>query len=656
MTDDVQVKFGGDTSDLNDAADRAKGKINEVGDGAEKTGSIFDDLGKKIAAAFTVAEMVEFTNRFAELSEQIERTSQILGQTTNEVQEFSFAVKMTGGDTEGATTMMERLERNMVQAANQAGPARAAFAQLGITVSDLKNLSFDEVLDKIAQKYSETADGAVKVNNAIAVGGRGFANMIPTLDQGTDGLEKLRQKFVDTGAEIDPKTTEQMAHLNQSLITLGTAFRGLGQEIVEYFIGPIQDATDWMTKFIERVNASHFNPKTGQLEVSGGGGAGGGGVGGYSPAPGSTVNDIFGSPSYSVGGAGGGDSGGKPELPTAQNQQAADQQIKIAEDTLRTQLELNKIKLDSDKDTLDQEVELGQITESQKVAQLVDYENQTYESDQRALQSALQTDNLTLEEKKKLLDQLQVLEAQHNANIQKLNAQAITAQTKQYQQYFDVIDKSFDSMVTGILQGTQTWHQTMLRFFSDILTGFIGMAEKMVTKWVESELIQTSTTQTGVAARTAAKTAGESEGLAAHFEALIKQITGDAAATYSGVFAFLSPVMGPLAAVPAGAAAALVAGMEALVPSFDVGAWNIPSSGLAMVHAGETILPAGQAQSFREAVGNGGGVGGGSTQISIACLDRRGLKQLLMENADLVAAAGNRASRNFNQNAAQGWK
>lgn len=36
-----------------------------------------------------------------------------------------------------------------------------------------------------------------------------------------------------------------------------------------------------------------------------------------------------------------------------------------------------------------------------------------------------------------------------------------------------------------------------------------------------------------------------------------------------------------------------------LIPSFDVGAWNIRNDGLAMIHKGETVLPAAEADDFR---------------------------------------------------------
>lgn len=89
------------------------------------------------------------------------------------------------------------------------------------------------------------------------------------------------------------------------------------------------------------------------------------------------------------------------------------------------------------------------------------------------------------------------------------------------------------------------------------------------------------------------------------------QIQAAAAATYANVFAWASPIMGPLAVVPAIAASGLVIAQQALLPSFAVGAWNLPNDMVANVHKGEMIVPANAAGGLRNALsGNGGGRGG----------------------------------------------
>ena len=77
--------------------------------------------------------------------------------------------------------------------------------------------------------------------------------------------------------------------------------------------------------------------------------------------------------------------------------------------------------------------------------------------------------------------------------------------------------------------------------------------------------------------------------------------------------------LGVFAAVPmaAGILASLIA-MIASVPSFDVGTLSVPRTGLAMIHAGEAILPAGgPAETYRAGLARTGGAGARSSPANI---------------------------------------
>ena len=90
----------------------------------------------------------------------------------------------------------------------------------------------------------------------------------------------------------------------------------------------------------------------------------------------------------------------------------------------------------------------------------------------------------------------------------------------------------------------------------------------------------------------------------------------DAAQAFADVFAWASPFMGPFAVIPAAAAFALVGGATALIPSFDVGAWERPGDMIAKVHKGETILPAGPAGDFRSMMAGGSTTTSGDTNYN----------------------------------------
>jgi len=102
---------------------------------------------------------------------------------------------------------------------------------------------------------------------------------------------------------------------------------------------------------------------------------------------------------------------------------------------------------------------------------------------------------------------------------------------------------------------------------------------------------------------------------------IIRSILASAAETFAGVFGFLSPILGPFAAVPAATAQGAVAAVAGGI--YDTGAWSIPQDMIAGVHAGEMIIPqrGGIADEFRSFMAGGGFDGasaGAAAQGSVA--------------------------------------
>lgn len=70
-----------------------------------------------------------------------------------------------------------------------------------------------------------------------------------------------------------------------------------------------------------------------------------------------------------------------------------------------------------------------------------------------------------------------------------------------------------------------------------------------------------------------------------------------------------------------------------LIPSFDVGAWNVRNDGLAMIHKGETVLPTADAEDFR--AGRAGGQQ--DVEVRVTIDDDLRLRTIVMRAANAAA-------------------
>jgi hypothetical protein len=134
-------------------------------------------------------------------------------------------------------------------------------------------------------------------------------------------------------------------------------------------------------------------------------------------------------------------------------------------------------------------------------------------------------------------------------------------------------------------------------------------------------------------------------GLAMKAANAVKSIMTDASQAFSGIFAFLSPLMGPAAAGPAAAGEATVMAAASGIASA-AGGWVVPSDQLAMVHQNEMILPANISQGIQNMISAGGAGGASSVVINVSAIDSQDVRRFFQSNGSLLVSALNKAVRN----------
>jgi hypothetical protein len=252
---------------------------------------------------------------------------------------------------------------------------------------------------------------------------------------------------------------------------------------------------------------------------------------------------------------------------------------------------------------------------------------------QQITQIALDQDGTAA--KAKALDDIEVLTADHDAEMAKLNGDLVNAQLQQakevqqaqeqaasatqaaWQKAFQPISQAFDSSLNGVLQGTQTLQQAEVKAAQSIALAYIDAAAKKVVSFVASEaqiLAQGVATQVGLttavtagtAIRTATKQAADSAGRAQDIALGTAQIQSDAYKAAAGAYAAVAgiPYVGPVLAPVAAATA--YAGVLAFDVLSAAGGLAVPAgvNPLVQLHENETVLPADIAQPLNTFLGS----------------------------------------------------
>jgi K+/H+ antiporter YhaU regulatory subunit KhtT len=294
-----------------------------------------------------------------------------------------------------------------------------------------------------------------------------------------------------------------------------------------------------------------------------------------------------------------------------QQQQETDKMAKDAAAAGKNAAQMQKSDSDTaiklQKQKLDMQYSLGQISASERLKQETQLDNQEYGLELNAaykhLALVMQESNATKDAISKAWLEIEKLQNQHSLVMQKNENQAMQAMKQTWDKY----SQEVGSVLTGLAFKHQTMLQTMQSLTEKAFSMMTNWALKELGVWVLNEMEKTAATTAGVAARTTAESAGAATSFMVQAGAVLKSILASAAETFAGIFGFLAPEMGPAAAVPAGAGMAVVLGVAKGLVSLDVGAWEIPHNMVAQLHQGETVVP----KSFAEGMRNGGGIGGG---------------------------------------------
>lgn len=189
-----------------------------------------------IAATAYAATFAYMAKDAINAMDQMNEAAQKTGIATEALSQLAFAAKMSGVETESFTSAMVKFNKAIAEGASGSGNAADAFKAIGISASELKASSPDQVLEMVAQKFAGFADGANKTAIALAIFGRAGADMIPMLNEGSDGIAKMRKEADELGATINSSAAKAADQFNDNLdrmmVKMKSFVKGITSEVI----------------------------------------------------------------------------------------------------------------------------------------------------------------------------------------------------------------------------------------------------------------------------------------------------------------------------------------------------------------------------------------------------------------------------------------
>jgi len=239
------------------ADDKASKEFNTVGKNASQLGKRVVDVAKIIATAGVAvgAALTAIIVKTSEWGDKIAKNAQKIGVTTEFLSEMEHAVKISGATIDDFTTGMRRLSKTAWDAFNGLETGTRAFDTLGISIKDsngeLKDSEklFYEVADAIARIENDTLRAAI----AQEVFGRGGANLIPLLNQGSAGIRELRGEAQRLGVSLAGEDAKNMEAFQDAVTDIRDALKGLAIAVTSDYGPSMTTALKEITNYIVEI-------------------------------------------------------------------------------------------------------------------------------------------------------------------------------------------------------------------------------------------------------------------------------------------------------------------------------------------------------------------------------------------------------------------
>jgi hypothetical protein len=184
-------------------------------------------------------------------AENVERQAKALNLTRKEFQEYEHVFGTFGADSKEISEAFLQLTQMAVSAQQGQKSAAQSFAQIGISIQQLKNKRPNELFEMVADAMAKTTNRQLALGAASSLFGEDTAKkLLPALVKGAKGIRALRVEAHELGLVMNDDALRAGKEVSVQWRTLTNTVKGLGQELGVRFapivIRVLKGINDWV--------------------------------------------------------------------------------------------------------------------------------------------------------------------------------------------------------------------------------------------------------------------------------------------------------------------------------------------------------------------------------------------------------------------------
>jgi hypothetical protein len=251
---EIVATLKGDTKQFSQAMSKSNAEIVALGGASVALGNIATQAFSMLAAGVVNASSVlhRWTAEVAASAERTHNLSMQLGVSERTLEGWGLAATHAGLNIDGLAGGMRTLSRHMEGLASGSEESVEAFEKLGtgLTAAEAAGLDTEQVIKLVADRFKDMPDGAEKSALAIQLFGRAGLQLLPILNQGSEGLDKASQKAKEFGLELSGSQRIALDNYDQALDDLSSSLEGFKTQVAAAFAPSLTKTIEFMTSAV----------------------------------------------------------------------------------------------------------------------------------------------------------------------------------------------------------------------------------------------------------------------------------------------------------------------------------------------------------------------------------------------------------------------
>lgn len=212
------ANISGFIAGMNSAQDKAKSAAATIGS------NLKSHVGGMLAGIVGIGAIEETIRKTIEFGGHVTDLSLKLGLSTDEVQEWDYALSLSGSSIDNASSAFTRLGISMAKAKEGDREAIEHFKTLGVTVDDLRGKSANPIMIQIARKFKDEGPNGDYLEGALAgVAGKSAVGALAGAFR--DGADEMVDKFREGAMGITAETIASLDELGDKWTTFTQRIR-----------------------------------------------------------------------------------------------------------------------------------------------------------------------------------------------------------------------------------------------------------------------------------------------------------------------------------------------------------------------------------------------------------------------------------------------